>query len=179
MCLVSADDKPQFPLGKGTVRIPALSDPGYVDLRAFHTPGIPSFIVSPRSVQEHIGFDNCSGYSLMTNFVDNTFVFTAKDRTAAPVVIPGDVVSSLNYTRAIIPPLFIDSTPPPSELDATIHAITTGTERMLWHQRLAHCSDEKLAHAHKYGLGVPKFSGYTALVENCPICIAAKMKNCA
>ena len=46
--LVSADDKPQFPLGEGTVCIPALSAPGYVDLRAFHTPGIPSFIVSPR-----------------------------------------------------------------------------------------------------------------------------------
>ena len=49
--LVSADDKPQFPLGEGTVRIPASSGPGYVDLQAFHTPGIPSFIVSPVGIR--------------------------------------------------------------------------------------------------------------------------------
>ena len=98
--LVSADDKPQFPLGEGTVRIPPLSAPGYVDLRAFHTPGIPLFIVLPRPVQEHIGFDKRSGYLLKTNFVDNTFMFTAKDKStdSHPVVIPGDVVGSLNYT---------------------------------------------------------------------------------
>ena len=112
----------------------------------------------------------------MTNFIDNTFVFTADDRTASPVVIPGDVVGSLNYTRAIIPPLFVEPTPPTSTLDATVHAITVGAELMLWHQHLAHCSDKKLAVAHKYALVVPKLLGYTALVDNCPICIAAKMK---
>ena len=135
--LVSADDKPQFPLGEGTVHILASSHPGYVDLRALHTPGIPSLIVSLWSVQEHIRFDKCSGYALMTNFIDNinTFVFTAEDRYSLPclVVIPGDVVGSLNYMRAIISPLFKDTTPPSSPMNATVNAITVGTKHMLWH----------------------------------------------
>ena len=97
----------------------------------------------------------------MTNFIDNTFVFTAENRSSSsqPVVIPGDEVGSLNYTRVIIPPSFKDVTTPTSPLDATVHAITVGVERMLWHQRLAHCSDEKVTLAHKYAQGVPKFSG--------------------
>ena len=79
--LVSADDKPQLPLGEVTVNIPALSAPVYVDLRSFHMPGIPSFIVLPHSVQECIGFDKCTGYSLKTNFAGNTFMFTVEDRS--------------------------------------------------------------------------------------------------
>jgi hypothetical protein len=47
--LISADEmNPQYPIVEGTVRIPTKSYPGYVDLRAFHAPGIPSVIVSPR-----------------------------------------------------------------------------------------------------------------------------------
>jgi hypothetical protein len=65
--LISADEmNPQYPVGEATVRIPTKSDPGYVDLRAFHTPGIPSIIVSPQSVQEKIGYENCSDYLLET-----------------------------------------------------------------------------------------------------------------
>ena len=53
--LISADEMNlQNPVREGTVRVPTMSDPGYVDLHAFHAPGVPSIIISPRSVQERL-----------------------------------------------------------------------------------------------------------------------------
>jgi hypothetical protein len=49
--------------------------------------------------------------------------------------------------------------------------------KLLWHQRLGHCSDEKLANAHKFADSVPKFTSTHNIMENCPVCLAAKMKH--
>ena len=94
--LISTDEtNPQFQLGEGTVRISTQSDPGYVDLRAFYAPGISSIIVSPRSVQEKIGFDNGSGYLLETRFDTQSFLFHAMDSRDQKndVIIPGSIVA--------------------------------------------------------------------------------------
>ena len=146
--LISADEtNPQFPLGEGTVRIPTQSDPGHVDLRAFYAPGIPSIIISPRSVQEKIGFDNCSGYQLETRFDKQSFLFHAMDSRDQKndVVIPRNIVGTLNYTRPIILPYF---ELPGETMDAPMNQIVqdfsvttlSGTRlKLLWHQRLGHC----------------------------------------
>jgi hypothetical protein len=44
----------------------------------------------------------------------------------------------------------------PTELHKVCQLSTEAT-RLLWHQRLAHCSDDKLANAHKFVTGVPQF----------------------
>ena len=90
------------------MRIATQSDPGYVDLRTFCALGIPSVIVSPRTVQEKIGFDNCSGYLLETRFDTQSFLFHAMDSRDQKndVVIPGNIVGTLNYTCPIILPYF-------------------------------------------------------------------------
>ena len=184
--LISADEtNPQFPLGEGTVRISTQSDPGYVDLRAFCAPGIPSVIVSPRSVQEKIGFDNCSGYLLETRFDTQSFLFHAMDSRDQKndVIIPGSIVGTLNYTRPIILPYF---DLPGETMDVPISQVVqdfsvmtlSGTGlKLLWHQRLGQCSDEKLANAHKFADGVPKFTSTHNIMENCPVCLAAKIKH--
>ena len=48
--------------------------------------------------------------------------------------------------------------------------------KLLWHHQLGHCSDEKLANAHKHAAGVPKFTSTHNVLENCPVCIVTKMK---
>ena len=183
--LVSADEtNPQIPLGEGTMRITTQSDPGYVDLRTFYAPGIPSVIVSPRTVQEKIGFDNCSGYLLETRFDTQSFLFHAMDSRDQKndVIISGSIAGTLNYTRPIILPSF--DLPgetvniPISQIvqDFSVMTLSGTGLKLLWHQRLGHCSDEKLANANKFADGVPKFTSTHNIMENCPVCLAAKMK---
>jgi hypothetical protein len=166
------------------MRIATQSDPGYVDLRTFYAPGIPSVIVSPRTVQEKIGFDNCSGYLLETRFDTQSFLFHAMDSRDQKndVIISGSIVGTLNYTRPIILPSF--DLPgetvniPISQVvqDFSVMTLSGTGLKLLWHQRLGHCSDEKLANAHKFADGVPKFTSTHNIMENCPVCLAAKMK---
>jgi hypothetical protein len=124
--LVSANEKnPQCPVGEGTVRIPTTSSPGYVDLRGFYTPGIPSIVISPRSVQEMFGFNNCSGYTLETRLDQQSFVFHALDSSGArnDIMIPGNIVGSLNYTHPILLPSFeTPGTPADKPLHQIVHS---------------------------------------------------------
>ena len=99
------------------------------------------------------------------------------------IIIPGSIVSTLNYTRPIILPYF---DLPGETMDVPISQVVqdfsvmtlSGTGlKLLWHQRLGHCSDEKLANAHKFADGVPKFASTHNIMENCPVCLAAKMKH--
>ena len=166
------------------MRIATQSDPGYVDLRTFYAPGIPSVIVSPRSVLEKIGFDNCNGYLLETRFDTQTFLFHAKNsrNRKNDVIISGSIDGTLNYTRPIILPSF--DLPgetvniPMNQIvqDFSVMTLSGTGLKLLWHQRLGHCSDEKLANAHKFADGVPKFTSTHNIMDNCPVCLAAKMK---
>ena len=51
-----------------------------------------------------------------------------------------------------------------------INAIKKDTERLLWHQRLGHPSDQYLYTAHKFINGVPKFKHFDPILDKCPVC---------
>ena len=55
-----------------------------------------------------------------------------------------------------------------------VNAIRSQTERLLWHQRLGHTSDDRLYTAHKFVDGVPKFKHFDPILEKCPTCIRSK-----
>ena len=57
----------------------------------------------------------------------------------------------------------------------SINKLRVDTEKLLWHQRLGHCSDEYLCNAHKFVDGVPKFNRSDSTLHQCPTCIQAKM----
>lgn len=61
-----------------------------------------------------------------------------------------------------------------SKLNTPVLAIKARTERLLWHQRLGHPSDEYLYNAHKHIDGVPKFLHADPILDQCPTCIRAK-----
>jgi hypothetical protein len=68
------------------------------------------------------------------------------------ITIPGDVIGSLNYTLPNIPPSFdIPSDVPfsPNVEDMPVMALLGTALKLLWHQQLGHCFDEKLANAHQ------------------------------
>ena len=58
-----------------------------------------------------------------------------------------------------------------AKLNTPILAIKARTERLLWHQRLGHPSDEYLYNAHKYIKGIPKFLHADPILDQCPTCI--------
>jgi len=59
-----------------------------------------------------------------------------------------------------------------------LHAPSAKAERLLWHQRLAHCGDEQLCRAHMFSDGVPKIArGKDLALDSCPACLAANMKS--
>jgi hypothetical protein len=53
-------------------------------------------------------------------------------------------------------------------------AIRKRTEKLLWHQRLGHVSDNYLYNAHKSIDGVPRFSREDPVLDKCPTCIQSK-----
>jgi hypothetical protein len=80
------------------------------------------------------------------------FIFHAMDSRDEKndITLPGSIVGALNYTRLIVMPRFET---PGETTDIPIHQIVqdfsvmilSGTGlKLLWHQGLDHCSDEKL-----------------------------------
>jgi hypothetical protein len=107
---------------------------------------IPIIIASPRSVQEKIGFDNCSGYSLETRFDHQSFIFHAVDSCDEKndITIPGGIVGTLDCACPIFMPVF---EMPVEIADVPMHQVVqdfsvmtlSGTGlKLLWHQRLGH-----------------------------------------
>jgi hypothetical protein len=99
------------------------------------------------------------------------------------ITIPGDVLGSINCTHPILLPavetLDTPTNTPMHKIAQDFLAMTlSGTGcKLLWHQRLDHCSDEKLANAHKFTDGVPKFKSTHDVNVNYPTCSATKMKH--
>jgi len=66
-----------------------------------------------------------------------------------------------------------------------LHALSAKAERLLWHQRLAHCGDEQLCRAHMFNDGVPEIrlgkdsalDSKDSALDSCPVCLAANMKS--
>jgi hypothetical protein len=57
-----------------------------------------------------------------------------------------------------------------------INHLSRDTQRVLWHQHLAHCNARRLSDAHKFIKGVPKLP-ITTEINNCAICIAGCCKD--
>jgi hypothetical protein len=200
--LVSADGKRCRPIGYGYCRLP---DPGtsigYRSILMYHTPEIPTTIISPSSILSHLPPDRSDGWTLSAH-PNGTFTFEAhhKHRVSENIRLHGILSGGLLYTAPIILPSApshrTDPTPPedaapharhlhelvadidwssdPPELQ--IQKLHISAERLLWHQRLDHICDEHLYAAHKYVDGVPKFHHADPILESCPVCIQAKMK---
>jgi len=59
-----------------------------------------------------------------------------------------------------------------------LYTLSAKAERVLWHQRLAHCGDEQLCRAHMFSDGVPEIRlGKDSALDSCPVCLAANMKS--
>jgi hypothetical protein len=99
------------------------------------------------------------------------------------IIIPGSIVGTLNYTRPVVlphhelPGEFMNVLMNQIVQDFSVMTLSGTGLKLLWHQRLGHCSDEKLANPHKFADGVPKFASTHNNMENCPVSIAAKMKH--
>jgi hypothetical protein len=54
--------------------------------------------------------------------------------------------------------------------------LSVRAERILWHQRLGHPSDAYLYNAHRHITGVPAFKHTDPVLDQCPVCLPAKLK---
>ena len=181
-----------YPVGHGILRIPANTSCGYIAFQCYHTPSMNSTIISPKGF-ERIQRPFHRGSRLDKDTTTNTWVFTAlhKIRTSQNLSLHGSTHAGLCYTAPAIPPPSAAQNSSPDDIlhslteDAVlsperalqVHRITLGLDRILWHQRLGHCSDEKLSKAHLYADGVPKFTNTRTVVDNCPVCLASKTRH--
>jgi len=199
--LMYADGKsPVVPKGYGTVRIPADNTEGHVPIKCCYTPDIPNFILSPNSFKSLLGKQH-NGYTLECNNDKKTFRFSVnhKKRNSGSLLLHGTTRGGMCYTQSAVPPMPMAEGTAEMSLDAADkaailmiedhpknsyrhelkrHALSAKAERLLWHQRLAHCGDEQLCRAHMFSDGVPEIvRGKDSALDSCPVCLAANMKS--
>jgi len=199
--LTCADGKsPILPEGYGTARIPANNAEGYVPIKCYYTPDIPNFMLSPNSFKPLLG-KHYNGYTLECNDDKKTFHFSVnhKKRKSGSMLLFKTTRGGLCYTRSAVPPMPTTEGTAEMSLDAAdkaaismvedhpkishwhelkLHALSAKAERLLWHQRLAHCGDKQLCRAHMFSDGVPEMRlGKDLALGSCPVCLAANMKS--
>ena len=57
-----------------------------------------------------------------------------------------------------------------------LHRLNVDAERRLWHEQLCHCNDFALQNAHKHIIGIPKMTCKHGVLDDCPVCMASKLK---
>ena len=200
--LLCADGKEHIvPKGYGTVRIPARNQAGYVPILCYYTPQIPNFIVSPSSFGPLVGKGKMDfrGYTIDTFEAAKKFTFTAKHKKQSKqdVLVHGVLKGGLCYTLPVFSPspaadstwgltlkeanaagvTVLEDHPDNSwQNEFKLHQVSAKEERLLWHQRLGHCSDEKLTRASEFADGVPKINVKKSVIDNCGVCMAAKSR---
>mgnify|MGYP007080233602 CR=1 FL=1 len=199
--LICADGKNHIvPEEYGTARILANNVEGYVPIKCYYTPDIPNFLLSPNSFKPLLG-KHYNGYTLECNDDKKTFQCTVnhKKRKSGSLLLLGLTRGGLCYTRSVVPPMPTTEGTAEMSLDAAdkaaismvedhpknshqhelkLHALSAKAERLLWHQRLAHCGDEQLCRAHMFSDGVPEIRlGKDSALDSCPVCLAANMKS--
>jgi len=182
------------------VRIPADNAEGYVPIKCYYTPDIPNFILLPNSFKALLG-KHYNGYKLECDDDKKTFRFSLNNKMhkSESVLLCGTTRGELCYTRLAAPLmpttegtaemsldmadkaaiLMVEDHPKNSYWhEMKLHALSAKAERLLWHQRLAHCSDKQLCRAHMFSDGVPELTRRKdSALENCPVCLAANMKS--
>jgi len=199
--LMCVDGKnPIAPEGYGAVRIPANDAEGYVPIKCCYTPDIPNFMLSLNSFKSLLG-EHYNGYALECDDDKKTFqlLVNHKKRKSGSLHLFGKTRSGLCYTRSAAPPMPMTEGTAEMSLDTAnkaaismvedhpknlhrhemkLHALSAKAERLLWHQRLAHCGDEQLCRAHMFSDGVPEIRlGKDSALDSCPVCLAANMKS--
>jgi len=188
-----------MPEGYGTARIPANNAEGYVPVMCYHTPDIPNSIVSPNSFKPLFG-KNYHGYALECNEDKKIFRFTVQHKKHKSETLPlqGLTCGGLCCMQSAVPLMPMTEETAELSLDAAhkaaismvkdppmnshqhemkLQVLSAKAVRLLWHQRLAHCSDELLCRTHMFSDGVPEISrGKDLPLDNCPMCLAANMK---
>ena len=159
------------------MNIPVPTKLGYVPIKTLYTPSMPVTIVSPINVNSLIRQHNIQGTTLLKE--NDTFQYTVHHRlrNSESIHLHGISINNLCYTPPAIPTNIIEESPVSNiHTEITVHQLSKRTERMLWHQRLAHCGDQYLYNAHKHINGVPKFSRQDPIIDNCPTCMMAKLR---
>ena len=179
--LVPADKIKYTPHGIGCVRVPANTPDGYITVPMYYTPELPTTIISNDSIARIFPIHTITGTTLVKNYLLNNFIFTLFKQHPPEdhIEIRGILIKGSCYTLPLLLPAPTDSLTPMSPHHMTMHQVTTSDPSMtrhLWHQRLNHCSDFYLNNAHLSIDGVPKFNPKCSILDVCPICIAAKMK---
>jgi len=171
--LTCADGKtPTVPEGCGAVRIPANDVEGCVPTKCCYTPDIPNFILSPTSFKQLLGKHH-NGCTLECDDDKKTFQHTVnhKKRKSGSLILFGTTRGGLCCARSAVPPMPMTEGTAEMSLDAAdkaaismiedhpknsyqhelkLHTLSAKAERLLWHQRLAHCGDEQLCRAHMF-----------------------------
>jgi len=199
--LTCADGKtPIVPEGHGAARIPANDAEGCVPTKCCCTPDIPNFILSPNSFKPLLGKHH-NGHTLECVNDKKTFQFAVNDkkRKSGSLLLFGTTRGGLCYAQSAVPPMPATEGATEMSLDAAdkaavlmvkdhpknshqhelkLHVLSAKAERLLWHQRLAHCGDEQLCRAHMFSDGVPEMRlGKDSALDSCPVCLAANMKS--
>jgi len=142
-----------------------------------------------------------NGYMLECNDDKKTFRFSVnhKKRKSKLLLLHGMTHGGLCYMRSVVPPMPMTEGKVEMSLDTgnkamismvedhpknshrhemKLHALSAKAERLLWHQRLAHCGDKQLCLAHMFSDGVPEITcGKDSALDSCLVCLAANMKS--
>ena len=170
MRLISADGHRYVPIGYYDILcVPAPNSLGYIPVFCLHAPEISSCIISPSSIKHLLEKKPLHhGTTLRKYPAADTFTFTAHSalRTSKNVAVHCILDAGLScFTQPLLLPQQSDrDAPVPTPSDASLeldhstatietefhlHKLSVRADQLLWHQRLAHCSDNYLYHAHK------------------------------
>jgi len=182
------------------VRIPVDNAEGYVPIKCYYTPDSPNFILSPNSFKSLLGKQH-NGYTLECDDDKKTFRFSVnhKKRKSGSLLLHGTTRGGMCYTRLAAPPMPMTEGTAEMSLDAAnkaailmiedhpknlyrhelkLYALSAKAERLLWHQRLAHCGNKQLCRAHLFSNGVPEIVRCKeSALDSRPACLAANMKS--
>ena len=192
--LIPANGIPATPVGYGILRVPSDNKNGYLPVLCFHTPEVPHLLLSPESFMQLLPSASIKSSGYLADEQAQTFEFEVRHlyRASSNLRFRGVKRGGLLYTHPIlIPQSCVDpALPPLDEQDLALHSLPSHhvvdeyrlhhlgvrAERLLWHQRLGHCSDNYLYHAHAHIDGVPEFKHHEGVLDQCPACIQGKMK---
>jgi len=176
--------------GHGTVRIPADNAEGHVPIKCCYTPDIPNFTLSPNSFKSLLG-KQCNGCTLECDDNKKTFRFSVNHKKwkSGSLLLHGTTRGGMCNTRSAVPPMPMTEGTAEMSLDAAkkaaismtedhpknshrhelkLHALSAKAERLLWHQRPAHCGDKQLCRAHMFSDGVPEIvRGKDSALDSC------------
>jgi Reverse transcriptase (RNA-dependent DNA polymerase) len=196
--LRDAGNHVHHPIGVGYLKIPTTT--GHHFVACFHTPSIPSTIISPGHLYRH---QRCTGYLLDIDTEDPTntratLILKHRLRRSQDIHIPMTLSGGLTHSfPAVLPtptehlaqnlPVDIlnicpnalpSSTQPVAPRTFNVHILNRDAQRVLWHNRLGHLHSRRVADLYKCTEGIPKLD-LASDIDKCPTCMIAKARRTA